>query len=78
MYQYDAHEIREVLETSEWNTEGTPDCIVDYVMVVDNKEVYSYHADCGTLIDKKKECYVTLDEDTKVAVNVILGKYICN
>ena len=55
LYQYDAQTIREILEAGEWNRDGTPDCIVDCVIVLDD--------DIKDIVNAILEKYITLDSD---------------
>ena len=58
-----------------WNTEGTTDCLSNIEITI-NEETYKYHSDCGTFNDNVNQNYLSLDDETKTVVNVILAEYI--
>lgn len=71
----DAAMIARLLETENWNTGGTSDCIHDCVVTVDGKSVY-YHSDCGTFNDEADQRSLSLPEEEQTALNAVLSKYI--
>lgn len=67
--------ISDILENGVWNTDGTADCLNNVELVI-NGETYHYHSDCGTFNDNINQRSMTVDEETKNAVNSIISEYL--
>ena len=70
----DSAVILALLEETRW-TEGTTDCLVDVHLVLPDSEL-EYHSDCGTFIDAKADCALSLTDEEQAQVNAIMSQYI--
>ena len=65
--------ISNILENGTW-TEGTADCLNDYLIALEEQEYY-YHADCGTVNDNENGRSMKLAEEEKAKIDDILKSY---
>ncbi len=72
--QKDSSYITKLLENKTWE-DGTADCINDCMVIQGNKTLY-YHSDCGTFNDTENEKSLSLSNEEKKRVNIILEQYI--
>lgn len=70
----DASVLRNYYSARGW-MKGTSDCLDNCELIFDGNTV-RYHSDCGTFNDSVLDRHLTLDEESKEAINTILEKYI--
>lgn len=67
--------ITDIMEKGAWNTEGTADCASDCKLIIDERTYY-YHSECGTFNDKVNNQNLSVTDEEKESINVILAHYI--
>ncbi|MBQ8014867.1 MAG: serpin family protein [Clostridia bacterium] len=75
--QVDAEKVAGIIKNGKKKTEEVnPDCLTEYKITV-NGEIYTYHADCGTLQNKQADEFIIIEltEDEKEKLNGIFKKY---
>ena len=77
-YALTAEEIEQIaaiIETGNWNSEGTSDCVNDCKLII-NGETYYYHSECGTWNDKLHDRCLSVTNAEKEKINAVLSQYV--